>query len=80
MQNYNVTEIITLLIIVFNFIWAVAVIPWLVRISKVEEKLESMQKQLSIQYMQKTDFENHLLRIENSLSKIQDYMMSQRQQ
>ncbi len=80
MQNYNVTEIVTLLIIVFNFIWAVAVIPWLVRISKVEEKLESMQKQLSIQYMQKTDFENHLLRIENSLSKIQDYMMSQRQQ
>lgn len=78
MENYNITQIITLVVIVFNFIWALAVIPWLSRISRLEDKVDSMQKQLSIQYIQKTDFENHLLRIETALSKIQDYMMSKK--
>lgn len=78
MEEYTVAQIITLALVVFNFIWALAVVPWLLRISKLEDKVDKLNAQLAIQYIQKTDFENHLLRIETSLSKIQDYMMNRR--
>lgn len=78
MEELKILEIVTLVILVLNFIGALVVVPWLGRITKLETKMEKLTDLVQTQYMSKSDFENHLNRIESALSEIKGYVMNNR--
>lgn len=78
MEEVSVIQYVTFAIVVVNFLGALIVIPWLNRITKLENKVDRLTESLQTQYMSKSDFESHLNRIESALTEIKGYVMNNR--